>query len=268
MADESAPVLALDAVRFGFPSRPDFLGPIDLSVRAGQCWGVVGPNGAGKSTLLRIMAAMRRPSSGSLSIEGTPARRLSVRRLARTIALVPQQIEATGGDYTAEQIVLLGRFPHRRFSLFESADDQRIALDAMERTGTRPFADRLLSTLSGGEAQRVHIAAALAQQPHVLLLDEPTSSLDIQHQILIFTLLRRLAAEGMAIVVACHDLNLTLRFCTHAMLLSDGGVVASGAPEEVITPEVLEPVYHVRMEYLTGEGADARQWIAAIEVQP
>jgi len=260
-------VVGLEAVRFGYPSRPDFLGPIDMSIERGQCWGVVGPNGAGKSTLLRIMAAMRRPSSGSLSIEGVAARRLSARRLARTIALVPQQIEATGGQYTAEQIVLLGRFPHRRFSLFESADDQRIALDAMERTGTAQFADRPLSTLSGGEAQRVHIAAALAQQPRVLLLDEPTSSLDVQHQILIFTLLRRLAAEGMAIVVACHDLNLTLRFCTHAMLLSDGAVVACGIPEEVITPALLEPVYHVRMEYLTGEGGGARQWIAAIEAQ-
>jgi iron complex transport system ATP-binding protein len=240
---------------------------VDLSIERGQCWGVVGPNGAGKSTLLRVMAAMRRPSSGSIAIEGVPVRRMSTRRLARTVAFVPQQIEATGGDYSAEQVVLLGRFPHRRFSLFESAEDQRIALDAMERTGIARFAERPLRTLSGGEAQRVHIAAALAQQPRVLLLDEPTSSLDIQHQILVFTLLCRIAAEGMAVVVACHDLNLTLRFCTHAMLLSDGAVAASGAPGEVITPDLLEPVYHVRMEYLTGAGAESRPWIAATEAR-
>jgi iron complex transport system ATP-binding protein len=260
-ADES-PLLELAGIRFGFPERPDFLGPVDLSVKSGECLAVVGPNGAGKSTLLRLMAGLLKPQQGEVRVDGQSLPSLSPRARARRMAFLPQGISASELDYSVREIVLMGRFPHRSWSLFESAEDHRIAEDAMATTATGLFADRPVQTLSGGEAQRVHIAAALAQQPDVLLLDEPTSSLDLQHQLGIFGLLHDLAVrDGLAVVVVTHDINLAARFGTKVLLMDNGRPAAYGKPEKVIKPSVLEPVYGVGLMVLTMSEGGRQRWI-------
>ena len=254
-------MLALEDVRFGFPAHPDFLGPITLAIAPGQCWAVVGPNGAGKTTLLRLMAGLSRPHAGRVEIDGVRLDALPARARAQRIAFVPQQAP-TDLDFSVRDIVLMGRFPHRSLGLFESADDYATADRAMQATETLHFADRRLVTLSGGEAQRVHVAAALAQQTDVLLLDEPTASLDLQHQLAIFRILRdRAANDRLAVVVVTHDINLAGQFCTHVLLLHEGRTVATGSPKDVLTPDVLRPVYNVELAALTMAGDSDRRWI-------
>ncbi|MBX3397024.1 MAG: ABC transporter ATP-binding protein [Phycisphaerae bacterium] len=248
MNDTTAPLLRMDGVAYGFPERPDFLQPLRAEFRAGECWGIIGPNGAGKSTLLRLMAGLRKPTGGRLLFDGEDLRAVSPRDRARRIALLPQQPDSDFSLSVAD-VVLLGRFPHRQFGLFESSADREVANRAMDMTRTRAFSCRRLSTLSGGEAQRVHLAAALAQEPAMLLLDEPTASLDWQHQLAIFELIRNVADQSRTLVaVVTHDLNLAGRFCTHILLLDDGRCVAAGEPDAVLTPAQIEQVYHVRVD--------------------
>ena len=256
--------LTLYDVRYSYPARPDFLGPISAVVEPGQCWAIVGPNGAGKSTLLRIMAGLRAPKAGRVSLGAEDLHGMPARRRARRIAFLPQQ-PPVDLNLSARDVVVMGRFPHRSMGLFESADDYRVADQAMAVTHTSDFADRPVASLSGGEAQRVHLAAALAQQPAFLLLDEPTSSLDLQHQLTIFEILRdRAAGEGLGVIVVTHDVNLAARFCSHVLLLDDGALVASGPPETVLTPAVMEPVYRVELAMLTAPDNPARHWVVPI----
>ena len=252
--------LHLHDLRFGFPRRLDFLGPVTLTVQPGNTWAIIGPNGAGKSTLLRLMAGLLPPKSGAIEWSGTTLSKLSPRTRAKAIAFLPQR-SPTDFDLSVREVVLMGRFPHRSLGLFESAADHRIAEEAMQTTAVSPLADRILSTLSGGEAQRVHLAAALAQEPELLLLDEPTASLDLEHQLSIFELLRRIAREhGVAVVVVTHDVNLAARYCDHVLLLDEGRVAAIGSPPEVITPAVLEPIYRVSLTAVSLTGGDG-DWI-------
>ena len=253
--------LQLHDFRFGFPRRPDFLGPVSLAVQPGDTWAIIGPNGAGKSTLLRLMAGLLPPKSGAIEWSGTNLSKLPPRARARAIAFLPQR-SPTDFDLTVREVVLMGRFPHRSLGLFESANDHRIAEEAMRTTAVLLLADRVFSTLSGGEAQRVHLAAALAQQPKLLLLDEPTASLDLEHQLGIFELLRRIANQhAVAVVVVTHDVNLAARYCDHVLLLDDGRVAAVGSPREVITPAVLEPVYRVGLTAVPLNGGGDGDWI-------
>ena len=266
MDPDAAAMLTLRDVRFGFAGRPDFLGPVTMSVDRGACWAIVGPNGAGKSTLLRLMAGLQQAHSGLVEFRGTPLEGMSSRARARRIAFVPQQTPHDL-DFRVQDVVLLGRFPHRSLGLFESAEDYAIAERAMEVTGTLALADRAIATLSGGEAQRAHVAAALAQQTEVLLLDEPTASLDLKHQLGIFRLLRtRAATDGRAVVVVTHDVNLAAQFCSHVLVLDDGRPAAQGPPADVLLPEVLQPIYDVELTTLATPGKPDRRWI--LPVQP
>ena len=241
------PILSALDLAFGFPQRPDFLKAVNMAVCRGQRWGVIGPNGAGKSTLLRLLAGLLEPAHGQVRLDQQAIASLPHRDRARRLAFMPQSLPRDLPT-PAREIVLMGRYPHRGLGMFETAADQEIARRAMEVTRTWEFADRSLSTLSGGEAQRVHIAAALAQQPAVLLLDEPTAALDLHHQLEIFSLLQRLSEEKrIAVVVVTHDLNLAARYCSHALLLDDGRIAAQGPPEDVIRPAVLESVYDVEL---------------------
>jgi len=258
------PLFEATDLRFGYSTRLDFLGPVNLEVRPGQCWAIVGPNGAGKTTLLRLMAGLIRPRGGSVRLNGVDLEAISPRHRARRIAFVPQHA-AANVHQSVREIVLLGRYPHRPLSLFESVEDHRVAEEAMRITSILEFADRTLATLSGGEAQRVHIAASLAQQPSLLLLDEPTASLDLRQQLVIFDILRRRAVEdNVTVVVVTHDVNLAARYCSHVVLLDDGKVAAVGPPEAVVTPDVLEPVYGVKMMALGGEESGPR-WIVPVK---
>ncbi len=261
MGSAHKPSLTLHEVRFGFESRTDFLGPVSLSVAGGECWAIVGPNGAGKSTLLRVMAGHLAPKSGSVTLCGRPMRQLASRARAKLVAFVPQH-PMTDLDDSVREVVLMGRFPHRQFGLFESSEDYTQADRAMGITETSLLADRRLKTLSGGEAQRVHVAAALAQGTDVLLLDEPTASLDLVHQQTIFRILHaRAKSDGLAVVVVTHDVNLAAQFCTHVLVLDDGRCAAVGTPDDVLTPEVLAPVYNLDLLALTSPDTPGRRWL-------
>lgn len=258
------PVIRLADVRFGFPDRPDFLGPVSVDLHRGQTWAIVGPNGAGKSTLLRLLTGLWQPTAGAIEVEGESLHTLPPRRRAQRIAYLPQQ--APGDlDMTAREVVLLGRFPHRTLGLFESVTDYGLAEKALHNAGIAHLADRTMRTLSGGEAQRVHLAAALAQGTEILLLDEPTAALDPHHQLAIFRLVRTIADRGALVVAVTHDLNLALRFCDRALVMHDGRCVATGPPDETLTPTTLSPIYGVRMMTLSSEAPAQERFLVATE---
>ena len=223
------PILSIQDLQFAYPGGPAFLGPLEFDVQAGQVWGVLGPNGAGKSTLLRLCVGLAQPTAGRVLLHDHDVCRLRAADRARIVAFLPQRPEGSP-EVSVREIALLGRYPHREYRFFESPDDILIAEAALRQTDTLTFADRLIGTLSGGEAQRVYLAAALAQQPTVLVLDEPTASLDPYHQLQIFSILRSLAADcQLAIVVATHDLNLAGRFCHRLLLLAAACCVSSSS---------------------------------------
>ncbi len=260
-AANNTTLLRLTGIRFGYPDQPDFLGPLDWQVDVGHLCGVLGPNGAGKSTLLRIAVGLLQPSAGRVELRGAPLRRMAPRERARLVSFLPQQPTAPPAA-TVQQIVLLGRFPHRPYHIFDTTEDLVAAQQAMDATNTARFAHRPMSTLSGGEAQRVHLAGALAQRPQLLVLDEPTAALDLYHQLDVFDLLRReVDRTGMSVVVVTHDLNLAARYCDRLLLLDRGRPAASGAEKDVLAMDVLERVYHVR--FTTCESRDGQQrWLA------
>ena len=220
------------------------LDSVDLHADRGQLVGVIGPNGAGKSTLLRAISGMLRHQGGTVWLDGTELHAISAKEIAARLALVPQIAPYTHG-FTALELVLMGRYPHLGRFQIEGREDDRIAKDAMRVTETEQFADRTLDTLSGGERQRVFVSRALAQQPRILLLDEPTSNLDIFHQIKVLDLVRQLVDEGLTAVAAIHDLHMAARYCDRLILLNDGRVLADGLPEEVLSPETIESAFGV-----------------------
>ena len=218
----------------------------NVSLRAGQgeLLGVIGPNGAGKSTLLRALAGVIQPSEGGLYLEGRKLSEMPARETARAIALVPQ-IAPMAHGFTCLELVLMGRYPHMGRFQIEGASDEDIARQAMRLTDTEQFAEPTLETLSGGERQRVFISRALAQQPRVLLLDEPTSNLDILHQLRVLGLIREWATNGATAIAAVHDLNMATRHCDFLILLSEGRVIAEGTPQDVLTAENIRRAYGV-----------------------
>ncbi len=218
---------------------------VDLCASEGQLVGLIGPNGAGKSTLLRTISGALGHRDGVVKLEGTNIKSLSSREVATGLALVPQIAPYTHG-FTAVELVLMGRYPHLGRFQIEGSKDEGIARDAMRLTETESFTDRTLDTLSGGERQRVFVARALAQQPRILLLDEPTSNLDVLHQLKVLDLVRELVDDGLTAVAAIHDLNLAARYCDRLVLLQQGRVLAEGPPAEVLTPETIESAFGVK----------------------
>ena len=207
--------------------------------------GLVGPNGAGKSTLLRAISGLLRRCEGSVALQGRDLSSMSAREIARVLAVVPQIAPYTYG-FTSLELVVMGRYPHMGRFQIEGDGERREALEAMRSTETERFADRSMTTLSGGERQRVFVARALAQEPQVLLLDEPTSNLDVQHQLKVMDLVADLTAQGITAIAAIHDLPLAARYCHCLLLLSDGRVVAEGPPESVLTPDAIAQTFGVR----------------------
>ncbi len=218
---------------------------VDLHADRGQLVGLIGPNGAGKSTFLRAISGILRHQEGTVCLDGTDLNAISAKEVAARLALVPQIAPYTHG-FTALELVLMGRYPHLGRFQIEGAEDDHIARDSMRLTETEHFAGRTLDTLSGGERQRVFVSRALAQQPRVLLLDEPTSNLDIFHQIKVLDLVRQLVDDGLTAVAAIHDLNMAARYCDRLVLLSEGRVLADGPPEAVLCPEIIESAFGVK----------------------
>jgi iron complex transport system ATP-binding protein len=220
----------------------EVLSDVSLTVERGESFALVGPNGVGKSTLLKTVGGLLRPTAGRVLVDGHDVTSLSARRTARLVASVPQET-AFDFDFSVREIVEMGRTPYRK-RLRRNPDpdgDERVEA-ALERTGTARFADRSVASLSGGEKQRVLLARALAQDAPALLLDEPTASLDINHQVRTLDLI---ASLDETVVAAIHDLELAARYCDRVALLSDGAVRAVGTPGEVFTAELLEPVFDV-----------------------
>ena len=218
---------------------------VTLHADRGQLVGLIGPNGAGKSTLLRAISGILGYRDGAVRLDGADIKSLSSKAIAAGLALVPQIAPYTHG-FTCIELVLMGRYPHLGRFQIEGKEDDRISRDAMRLTEIEQFADRTLDTLSGGERQRVFVSRALAQQPRVLLLDEPTSNLDVLHQLKVFDLVRKLVDEGLTAVAAIHDLNMAARYCDRLVLLTGGRVLAEGSPEEVLSPETIESAFGVK----------------------
>lgn len=240
---------------FRYPSHSGFeLHPTTLSVEKGGLVGLLGPNGAGKSTLLKLMVGLARPQQGRVLLEGRPLHDLPVRERARKIAYVPQGLHFTF-PLTVMEIVEMGRHPYvGRFQPL-TAKDRAVCERALSLCDALDFKGRSYAELSGGERQRVLLASALAQTPRVLLLDEPTLSLDLSHQILLFEIIRKLhREEGLTVVVATHELNLAGRFLDRLVLMKDGKVFAQGGPEKVLTPANIEAVLGVAVDKLSHKG--------------
>ena len=221
------------------------LDDVCLEAGRGSLIGLIGPNGAGKTTLLRALSGILRATQGAVRLDGAELASLSPREVAASVALVPQIAPYTHG-FTAMELVMMGRYPHLGRFRVEGREDGRITDEAMRLTDTRRFADRTLDTLSGGERQRVFVARALSQQPSVLLLDEPTSNLDVLHQLQAMELVRSLVDGGLTAIAAIHDLNLAARFCDRLVMMKSGRVIAEGTPEEALSPESLECAFGVR----------------------
>jgi iron complex transport system ATP-binding protein len=218
---------------------------ITFSIPRGSLTGLLGPNGCGKTTLLKVLAGIIAPDAGTVSVHGHPLSTMARRQVARHIAVVPQETHPAF-DFTVMEMVLMGRHPHVGVLQLEGPHDFAIAGDALSATGTAHLANRQYMTLSGGEKQRVVIAGALAQAAEVLLLDEPTASLDLGYQLDVASLLGRLNRErAVTMVLATHDLNLAASLCDSLVLLRDGRILAQGATRDVLTPSMVHELYGV-----------------------
>jgi iron complex transport system ATP-binding protein len=221
---------------------------VSLSIAPGELTGILGPNGSGKTTLLKMLAGTLTPTAGSIAFDGRPLSAWKRRDLAKRIALVPQETHAPF-DFTVLDIVLMGRFPHLGTFALEGPADLSIAEQALASTGTSAFAQRPFATLSGGEKQRVVIAGALAQSPELLLLDEPTASLDLGHQLDVQLLLAALNRDrGVTMILSTHDLNLAAALCRNLILLRGGRVIAQGPTDTVLTPATVRDLYGVEAD--------------------
>ncbi len=223
---------------------------VSLEIDSGEMVAVIGPNGSGKSTLLRGIAGLIKPSSGEVLLDGTNIRDLAARDVARRLAILPQTLDA-GLDLTVEELISRGRYPYLGMFRRATAADEEVVEWAIEATAVAELCDRTLDSLSGGERQRAWIALALAQEPELLLLDEPTTFLDIAHQVEVLTLLVRLNRErGITIVMAMHDLPQSAHYADRLIALRDGRVILDGPPATVITAEHVEKLFGVAVTVL------------------
>ena len=217
---------------------------LDVAVPDGSFTVIVGPNACGKSTLLRALARILRPSSGTVVLDGDPIAGWPAKKLARTLGLLPQSPISPDG-ITVADLVSRGRYPHQSLLRQWSREDEKVVAESMAATGVQDLAGRHVDELSGGQRQRVWIAMALAQQTPLLLLDEPTTFLDIAHQIEVLDLCAALHEEGRTVVAVLHDLNHAARYATHMIAMRAGRIVAEGGPSEVVTADLVEEVFHL-----------------------
>jgi iron complex transport system ATP-binding protein len=256
--DVSPMAYEIQSVQFRYRSDTSpranwILNDVGFHVISGEVLGIVGPNGSGKTSLLKVLANILAPQQGSLRLFGQDVATFTQQEVARRVAYVPQETQQVF-PFTVAETVVMGRFAQRIPTLWsggfgwEDETDLTVAAQAMAMMDIAHLAGRLVTDLSGGERQRTVIARALAQTPRVLLLDEPTAFLDLQHQIEVCQVLQRLKGEqGLTIILVSHDLNLVSQYCDRILLLDRGQVVRLGSPEEVIEPEVLEAVYRCRV---------------------
>ena len=235
-------MLLVDNIHFSYKDA-SILEGLKLEVQGGELLGLVGPNGAGKTTLLKLISGVLTPSLGRVIIDGTDLGALKPFQRAKLVSVVPQDAELPL-SFKVQELVLMGRNPHLKLLQWEGPEDLEVARQAMEMTDTLSLSDRDVGTLSGGERQRVVVAMALAQEAPVMLLDEPTASLDLAHQTGIMDLVRDVQRQrGGAVVVAMHDLTLAGQYCDRLVMLASGRSYSQGPPEAVLTRENVSKVY-------------------------
>jgi len=238
--------LEINDIKFGYGDSLVLKG-VSFNVEKGEFLSIIGPNGSGKSTLLKTLNHLYIAKSGSIFIEGKDIDSLKKKDMAMKVALVPQDT-SMDYDFTVEEVVLMGRHPYKGRFQKEDEEDYKIVYEAMEVTNTLTLKDRLITEISGGERQRVFIAKALAQNPSIILLDEPTSHLDINHQMDILNLLKNLnEVKGTTIVLVIHDINLAARYSHKIILLNKGKIIGDGGPSDVITMENIEQSYNLKV---------------------
>ena len=234
--------LRLDNVSLGYGNRT-VLRNISFEARPGEMLGIIGPNGSGKSTLIRGITRLIQPANGKIFLDGSDISHIDRQKLAQLVAVVPQN-PTLPESFTALEVVLMGRTPHLGLLRYEGKKDLDIVKCAMETTQTLAFAERRVGELSGGERQRLTIARALAQEPKIILMDEPTANLDINYQIETLELARQLCRKQKLIaVVTLHDLNLASQYCDRLVVLSHGTVYCQGIPQTVINAQTIKDVY-------------------------
>jgi iron complex transport system ATP-binding protein len=248
------PLLEVRDLGFAYGERRVLSG-VDLSLQRGELVALLGTNGSGKTTLLRVMAGTLRPDCGTVLFEGRGVGEWRRQELARRVAVLPQRLDLPDGFRVAE-VVEMGRAPHARRLFGATADDERAVERALLDADAVDLAHRPVEELSGGERQRVLVAMALAQEPELLLLDEPTVHLDVAHRVRLLSTIARLQhARDLTVLAVLHDLDLAAAFAPRVAVLSDGRVVADGAPHEVVTPQMARTVFGVTMEQaVTADG--------------
>ncbi|HXT37658.1 MAG TPA: heme ABC transporter ATP-binding protein [Chloroflexota bacterium] len=240
------PLLEARGLTCGFGDRVVLHG-VDLTLVSGQMMALIGRNGSGKSTLLRCLAGALAPLAGEVVLEGAPLSRVERRTRARILAVVPQELRVPF-PFSVREVVELGRAPYAGFLALPSSEDRLAVESALHATSLIEIAERPFQQLSGGEHQRVSLAMALAQQPRILLLDEPTTHLDIAHQMGFLHLVGRLCADqGLAVLAAIHDINLAALYFDRLAVLADGALVANGAPWDVITEQLVARAFGARV---------------------
>jgi iron complex transport system ATP-binding protein len=248
----TAPIVEAQDLHFAYPNTPSgragfAIRALEFAVVPGEILAVIGPNASGKTTLIRLLSKVLVPDRGRVRLEGREMATLSRAEVARRLAVVPQDVPV-GFPYTVEELVLMGRFPHGPGRFFETRDDRLAAAEAMAIAGVSALAREALSRISGGERQRVILARALAQRPRLLLLDEPTTHLDLRYQAEVVGLLRRLNGDtGLTVILVSHDLNLAAEMSHRVLLLADGALVRIGPPEAVLEESLIQSVYGCRV---------------------
>lgn len=253
------PLLSGKSLTLSYGARP-IVQDLSVSIPEGKLTVVIGPNACGKSTLLRALSRLLSPEHGQVLMQGRDVSQYSARAFARLLGMLPQSSRAPAGICVAD-LVARGRFPHQ--SLFRQwrEEDDRAVAEAMVATGVSGLADAVVDELSGGQRQRVWLAMLLAQQTPVMLLDEPTTWLDIAHQLELLELCRRLNRnEGRTLVVVLHDLNQAARYADHLIVMKAGRIVGAGSPESVMTEALVEDVFHIRSRILS-DPVTGRPWI-------
>ena len=245
-------MIQLEHISAGY-GGPLVVQDVSLELNPGEVLALLGPNGCGKSTLLRVIAGLQAPAGGQVLVDGTPAQRLTRRQLAQTVTYLPQS--RTVPNITAYRMVLHGRFPYLSYPRRYRPEDHVAARRALEQADAWDLAQLPVQSLSGGQRQKVYLAMALAQNTQTILMDEPTTYLDIRHQLDLMGFSRSLAEQGRAVVLVLHDLCLALRFAHRGAVMEDGRLLQTGTPEELFASGILTQTFHTRLARVeTGEG--------------
>ena len=248
---ESAPASRLvgESLKVGYNAQRVVLHDVEVQIPEGELTVIVGPNACGKSTLLKALARMLPTRAGRVLLDGQPIQQFAPKAVARRLGLLPQSPSAPDG-ITVSDLVARGRYPHQNLLRQWSPADERAVVEALIAANVADLADRNVDELSGGQRQRVWVAMALAQETPLLLLDEPTTYLDIAHQIEVLNLTRRLHREGRTVVLVLHELHLAFRYATHLIVMKEGRIVAQGHPEQIVTAELIEQVYDLACQVI------------------